>query len=76
MPAKSGRLVVYEGIRQRIESGEWPPGHQLPVGPELADLFGVSTGTVEFAVAKLDAEGWIVGRQGLGRFVADPLPST
>ncbi len=76
MPEKPGRLVVYEGIRQRIESGEWPPGTTLPPGYELGAMFGVSEGTVEFAVSRLDTEGWIVGRQGLGRFVADNPPSS
>lgn len=75
MPVQPDRDRIYETIRQRVESGEWPPGHRLPSTRELAVEFGVSSGTVEVATNWLLREGWIVSHVGKGRFVADSPPS-
>lgn len=75
MPVQSDRDRVYATIRARIDSGEWPPGHQLPSTRDLCDEFGVSKGTVEWAVGWLSREGRLVGHSGKGRYVAEPPTS-
>ena len=58
---------IREGIRRRIEVGEW--GDQLPAEPELAKVFGASRETVRKALAVLEAEGLLYRVHGKGTFV-------
>lgn len=63
---------IIADIRQRIASGEWPPGHKLPSTRELKDLYEVrSTSTVRQAIMIMLETGELRGHQGLGVFVAD-----
>jgi GntR family transcriptional regulator len=55
---------------KRIVDGEWPPGAVLPSESELAVEIGVSQGTVRKALDELEAEKFVVRRQGKGTFVA------
>lgn len=59
-------------LRQRIESGEWPPGFRLPAERDLMRAFGVSRTTVRQALDGLEREGLIVRRHGQGTFVSRP----
>jgi DNA-binding GntR family transcriptional regulator len=61
---------VAEVLRYRIQSGEYSPGTQIPTVAELASQFEVSTITIRRAIRDLSLEGKVVGRQGLGIFVA------
>lgn len=65
------RIADY--IRRRIESGEWPVGHQVPTEQRLCRQFGVSRITVVKALGRLVDEGLLVREQGRGTFVAKPL---
>jgi GntR family transcriptional regulator len=60
---------VRAALRQRIESGVWRAGDQIPPEPELVRLFGVSRGTLRQAVDVLVREGHLKRIQGLGTFV-------
>lgn len=60
---------VRAALRQRIDSGVWRPGDQIPPEPELGRQFGVSRGTVRQAVDALVREGHLKRMQGLGTFV-------
>jgi len=69
---------VIADIRERIASGEWPPGHRLPTNLELRDMYRAQFGsptlanaTVQQAVTLLKEAGVLRGQQGLGVFVAD-----
>jgi len=66
---------LYRGVadilRGRVENGEYDPGSQLPTLVELATEFGVSAITVRRALRDLSLEGTLVGKQGLGIFVAE-----
>lgn len=75
MPVQSDRDRVYAVIRDRIVSGEWPPGRLLPSTRDLATEFGVSSGTVEVAVGWLRRDGWLATHPGKGRYVADNPPA-
>jgi GntR family transcriptional regulator len=64
-------LQLMEQIRQRVASGDWPPGHELPSIRELAADVHVSVITIKRAYLELEREGVIVTRQGKGSFVAE-----
>jgi GntR family transcriptional regulator len=55
---------------KRIVDGEWPPGAALPSESELAADLGISQGTARKALDELEAERFVVRRQGKGTFVA------
>ncbi|BBZ41687.1 GntR family transcriptional regulator [Mycobacterium conspicuum] len=57
-----------EIVRQRL-----PRGGRLPSERELIDRTGLSRVTVRAAVGMLERQGWLIRRQGLGTFVANPV---
>jgi len=73
LPGPSYRAVA-DQLRQRISSGQWPPGHKLPSEANLLVQYGVSRVTVRHAVGLLRFEGLIVTRQGCGSFVRPHHP--
>ena len=58
---------IREGIRMRIETGEWES--RIPSEPELAQLFDASRETVRKALGVLEAEGLLYRIHGKGTFV-------
>jgi GntR family transcriptional regulator len=62
---------VAEDIRRKIYSGELRPGDQLPSTRLLMEQYDVGNNAILSATNRLDAEGWIEGHQGRGRFVRD-----
>lgn len=60
---------VIELMRERITSGTWPTGFQLPVEADLAASFGVGRNTVREAVRALAHVGMLDVTQGRGTFV-------
>src|SRR5690625_1852629 len=64
---------LYQQIKslllQRLDQGEWKPGHAIPSEHELAARFQVSQGTVRKAIDELAAENLLIRRQGKGTFV-------
>jgi len=65
-------LQVYERFKARMESGKWPIGYKVPNEFALSVEFGVSNGTVRKALDKLEAEGFVIRKQGQGTYVIDP----
>ena len=61
-----------ELVTEKIESGEWEPGRQLPTEKELSTEFGVSRATVRQAMQLLEQMGLIERFQGRGTFVGRP----
>jgi DNA-binding GntR family transcriptional regulator len=61
-------------LRDRIRSGELPPGRRMPSEKDLHDEFGLARETVRRAIAVLRAEGLIEVRHGHGTFVVEPPP--
>lgn len=59
-------------IRERIVSGEWPPGHRIPFEHELAASYACSRMTVNKALSQLAASGLIERRRKSGSFVRRP----
>ncbi|MGY9049270.1 hypothetical protein P775_25185 [Puniceibacterium antarcticum] len=59
-------------IRHMIVSGDWAPGHQLPVETAMAETYGVSRMTMNKALTRLAREGYLIRRKKRGTFVAQP----
>lgn len=75
-PLSGGRAPLYSRVRQamrdRISSGEWRPGDQIPTIRQLGELYGVSRITVVQALDTLAREGVVIRWQGKGIFVGQP----
>jgi DNA-binding GntR family transcriptional regulator len=56
-------------LRERIRSGEYPPGRKIPAIIELEEESGLSTMTVRRAIAVLAGEGLVHTVPGRGTFV-------
>ena len=62
-------LQIEEQIRERIHSGYYPAGSQLPTEMELVEEFGASRLTIGKSLSQLVAEGLISRTRGRGSFV-------
>jgi GntR family transcriptional regulator len=62
-------LQVADAIRGGILAGTYRPGDRLPSTSELMDTYRVGQKTVQSAVDRLRAEGYVVSQQGVGFFV-------
>ena len=62
--------TVKKYVRERIDSGEWPPNHRIPSENEIVSALGVSRMTANRALRELATEGAILRVQGVGSFVA------
>lgn len=69
-------MPLYHQLREllgeKIESGEWEPGHRLPGENDLTVEFGVSRATVRQAMQLLENQGLVERIQGRGTFVGRP----
>jgi GntR family transcriptional regulator len=75
-PLPGGYAPLYARLRQaihdRLRSGEWRPGDQIPTMRELGVAYGVSRITVVQALDELSREGLLIRWQGKGVFVGQP----
>ncbi len=62
-----------EALQAAIVQQRLPRGGRLPTERELIDRTGLSWVTVRAAMGLLERQGWLVRRQGLGTFVANPV---
>ncbi|WP_433343779.1 GntR family transcriptional regulator [Micromonospora sp. CA-111912] len=62
---------VADDIEQRIRSGEYPGGHQLPSVSELGEIYNIARSTAYRAVKELHTRNLVYGQQGQGVFVTD-----
>ncbi|MDM5225234.1 GntR family transcriptional regulator [Cytobacillus sp. NJ13] len=71
---KSLHIPLYRQVEQILEekiiSGQWEIGSQLPTEQELSDRFDVSTITVKRAVIELVNKGYLFRQRGKGTFVS------
>lgn len=76
-PARKERLadVVYGQILTEITSGHLKAGDKLPSEAELSMRFGVSRPVVREALLRLQSDGMVLSRRGIGTFVSKQ-PST
>lgn len=64
-------LQIYERIYQKIASGDWRPGAQIPPELDLARWYGVGRVTVRRAIDDLVHDRLLVRRRAKGTFVAE-----
>lgn len=72
-PSQSQRVV--DGLLERIQRRQLVPGARIPTEPELMKEFNVSRSVVREAVSRLQANGVVRTRQGVGSFVLSPRPT-
>lgn len=65
---------VANDLRDKITSGEYAPGTQLPSERELVELYDVSRPTIRQAISTLRVEGLVLTEHGRGLFVR-PKPT-
>lgn len=63
--------VIADQIAERIRSGEWRPGTQLPTVRALMGEHGVALATAARVYRSLESSGLVVGEMGRGTFVRD-----
>ena len=61
--------MIAETIRSQIESGELPPGAQLPSERDLASTYGTARNTAREAIRILSDAGLVITDHGKGSFV-------
>ncbi len=64
---------IYRQIRAAILDGLLGPGQPLPSSRDLATRLALSRNTVSVAYDRLVAEGFVVGRAGVGTYVSDQI---
>jgi GntR family transcriptional regulator len=73
--SRTSPLPLYHQVeldmRERIQSGEWRGGEQIPAEAELCALYGASRVTIREAIGRLAADGLLVRRRGRGTFVCE-----
>ena len=62
---------LYAEVKARIIAGTLPVGHALPAERELVRVWGIARTTLRRAFGRLEAEGFVQRRRGVGSFVAD-----
>jgi len=62
--------VIAEALRERISTGDYPPGGELPGEHALANEFDVSRNTARAALQILEHDGLVENVPGKGRRVA------
>src|ERR1051325_7141925 len=68
---------VYRQIRDELASGSFNhDSSRLPSSRALAAGFGVSRFTVNLALSRLHAEGYLESKIGSGTFISEALPET
>lgn len=64
---------IQEILEEKILSGEWPEGYQLPTEKNLSEFFDVSTITVKRAIHELVNKGLLYRVRAKGTFVSKEL---
>ena len=67
-------VQIGQNARRFLARGDLSPEDKLPSARELAQTLGVNPNTVVHGYSKLEAEGIIETRRGLGTFVREDAP--
>ena len=70
---------IADDLRNKIESGELPPGEQIPTEGDLQKIYNASRNTIRDAIKRLVSLGIVQTRPGQGTFVVgaiDPFVTT
>lgn len=64
-------IIVFEDLLNKIKSGFYSQGEKLPTEIEMQNIYGVSRAPIRQALGKLQAEGFIERRPGIGTVVIE-----
>jgi GntR family transcriptional regulator len=67
-------LQVQQHLIKLIENGTYTPGEQLPSEVDLSAEFGVSRPTLREALLRLEQDGLIFRKHGVGTFISSRAP--
>ena len=70
-PRQSLTSMLIEALTERIRSGQYKPGDQIPTEKDLIEEFNFSRTVVREAIANLKASGLVSTHQGKGAFVLE-----
>jgi GntR family transcriptional repressor for pyruvate dehydrogenase complex len=74
MMRKTTFSITIDILKQKIISGEWPPGSRIPTLQEISKELAVSVSTVREALRTLESQGNVSIEHGRGMYVRnDPL---
>ncbi len=76
-PVKGSTLLseqVYNYLRERLQEGHFAPGFKLPAESDLARSLNVSRVSLRDALQRLELEGYIERKRGVGTFIIDRNP--
>ena len=65
-------IQLIEILKEKVQTGTWSPGDQIPGEQELCKLYGVSRPVVRQALGELELDGVISRRKGRGTFISRP----
>ena len=68
------RNAIVNYLRDKIVSGTWQPGIQLPTRTEIEGRFGAGPMTVQRALNHLAEDGFVTSRGSRGTFVTEQPP--
>ena len=66
--------TLAEDIREKVRTGQYKPGDQLPSTSQLCAQFSISAIVVRNAMLTLKAEGLVKGVPGVGTFIVEDPP--
>jgi len=67
-------VQIGERVREQLARGDLKPGEKLPSARDLASRLSVNPNTVVHAFERLEADGVIETKRGLGTFVREDAP--
>lgn len=62
---------IYEYLKLDIQSGKYHSGEKIPSEPDLVEELNVSRNSLREAITRLEHEGYLVRKHGIGTFVMD-----
>ncbi len=65
-------IQLIDILREKVQSGAWTPGNQIPGEQDLCEMYGVSRTVVRQALRELELDGVITRRKGKGTFISSP----
>ncbi len=65
-------IQLIDILKEKVQSGKWVAGNQIPGEQDLCEMYGVSRTVVRQALRELELDGVITRRKGKGTFISSP----
>ncbi|WP_407713754.1 FadR/GntR family transcriptional regulator [Comamonas testosteroni] len=63
--------ILKDAILEKLETGQWPPGHRIDTERQLSEVFQIGRSTVRRVLAQLKTAGLITQTVGSGTYVSE-----